>query len=69
MSITSQPITETIKAEILSASIASPTTATLSIAVQGSFRRPDTTVEIAPVVIVATIPATVLPATAEEEEL
>lgn len=68
MSITTQPITETITTEILSASIASPATVTLSIRVEGTLHRPDTTAEIAPTVIVATVPATVLPASGSEEE-
>lgn len=69
MSTTAQPIAETITAEILAASIASPATVTLSISVQGSLHRPDTTAEIAPTVIVATVPATVLPSSGSKEEL
>lgn len=68
MSITTQPITETIQTEILSASIASPATITLSIRVESTLRRPDTTADIAPTVIVATVPATVLPASGSDEE-
>lgn len=66
---TTQPIAETIQTEILSASITSPTTIALSIRVEGTFRRPDTTAEISPVVIVATVPATVLPGGGSAEEL
>lgn len=66
--ITKPPIAETIRTEVLAASIASPTTITLSIEAKGSFQRPENNVAISRTVIVATIPATVLPASGPEEE-
>lgn len=52
---------ETIYVEVLSASITSPTTATLDILVKGWFDRPANHIDIAPITIHATIPAVVVP--------
>lgn len=55
------PIAETVDVEILAASVANKDAATLSIRVKGAFERPGARVTIEPVVIVATVPAKVLP--------
>jgi len=54
-------VDETIYVEVLAAAITSPTTATVQVLVKGFFTRPGNRVDIAPVMIHATIPAVVLP--------
>lgn len=55
------PIAETLRAEVLGASITDRDRVSVSIRVEGQFERPGSRATVAPVVIVATIPAQVLP--------
>lgn len=60
--VAAKPIAETVDVEILAASIQDRDKVSISIRVEGEFTRPGARATIAPVVIVATIPAKILPA-------
>lgn len=55
-------IDDEIQTEVLAAAVASTDKATVTLQIAGSFGRPGSRVEIPPIVVMLTVPATVTPA-------